>query len=206
MHSDGKILDILDTAGTLFVLTSTRRLYALGEKTMDEKLSDLYKKHMYHVALKITVNTTIDNRLIYQKFGDHLYSKGDYAQAVQQYIETIGYLDSSRVILKFLDAQFTSYLASYLEVYHCHPEADVSTDHTTLLIDCFTKMHADEKLRNFIGLNSTSIYHNKKLSFDVENAIQVLRDAAMRQKRYFGKETWPSFIIYSDSIRKSAGL
>ena len=36
MHSDGKILDILDTAGTLFVLTSTRRLYALGEKTMDE--------------------------------------------------------------------------------------------------------------------------------------------------------------------------
>ena len=111
---------------------------------MDEKLSDFVQKHMYHVALKITVNTTIDNRLIYQKFGDHLYSKGDYAQAVQQYIETIGYLDSSRVILKFLDAQFTSYLASYLEVYHCHPEADVSTDHTTLLIDCFTKMHADE--------------------------------------------------------------
>ena len=69
MHSDGKILDILDTAGTLFVLTSTRRLYALDEKTMDEKLSDLYKKHMYHVALKITVNTTIDNRLIYQKLG-----------------------------------------------------------------------------------------------------------------------------------------
>ena len=46
MHSDGKILDILDTAGTLFVLTSTRRLYALDEKTMDEKLSDLYKKHI----------------------------------------------------------------------------------------------------------------------------------------------------------------
>ena len=61
----------------------------------------------------------------------------------------------------------------------------MSTDHTTLLIDCFTKMHADEKLRNFIGLSSTSIYHNKKLSFDVENAIQVLRDAGYATEALF---------------------
>ena len=100
----------------------------------------MYKKHMYNVALKITANTPIDSRLIRKKFGDHLYSKGDYKHAVEQYIETIGYLDSSRVILKFLDAQCTSHLASYLEIYHRHPEAEVSTDHTTLLIDCFTKI------------------------------------------------------------------
>ena len=185
LHSDGKILDIFDSSGTLFVFTSTKRLYALDEKNIDEKLNDLYKKHMYNVALKIAANTPIDSRLIHKKFGDHLYSKGDYNQAVQQYIETIGYLDSSRVILKFLDAQNTSHLASYLEVYHRHPEAEVSTDHTTLLIDCFTKMHSDEKLRNFIGYNSTNLYRNKQLTFDVQTAITVLRDAGYASEALF---------------------
>jgi vacuolar protein sorting-associated protein 11 len=186
LHSDGKVLDMFDTSGTLFVFTSTGRLYALDEKSIDEKLNDLYKKHMYNVALKIVANTPIDSRLIYKKFGDHLYSKGDYNQAVQQYIETIGYLDSSRVILKFLDAQCTSHLASYLEVYHRHPEAEVSTDHTTLLIDCFTKMHADEKLRNFIGYNATNLYRTKKpLTFDVQTAIVVLRDADYASEALF---------------------
>ena len=38
-------------------------------------------------------------------YGDHLYKKGDYAGAIVQYQQTIGHVEPSYVIRKYLDAQ-----------------------------------------------------------------------------------------------------
>eukprot|EP00945_MAST-04E_sp_MAST-4E-sp1_P004799 g4799.t1 len=182
--SDGSAMHLVSTGGIVFLTTSTRRLYSLEEKTLMEKLNALYKKHMYSIALKIAVGSGVDSRAIYMQSADHLYSKGDFDQATQQYIETIGYLESSRVIRKFLGSQHIGNLASYLEAYHKHPEADLSVNHTTLLLKCFTKMEADEKLRGFIGYDNTKASATKKgsssstnMDFDVGAAIDVLSTA-----------------------------
>jgi hypothetical protein len=48
----------------------------------------------------------------------HLYRKGDYAKAIDQYILTINYLDPSYVIQSFLDGSKLDYLILYLEALH----------------------------------------------------------------------------------------
>ncbi len=52
------------------------------------------------------------------RWGDHLYSKGEYDAAMAQYGETIGQLEPSYVIRRFLDAQRIHSLTSYLEQLH----------------------------------------------------------------------------------------
>lgn len=55
---------------------------------------------------------------IHRSFGDQLYAKHDYDAAVQQYLATIGFLEPSYVIRKFLDAQRINNLTLYLEALH----------------------------------------------------------------------------------------
>lgn len=71
-------------------------------------------------------------------YGDHLHKKGDFEGAMQQYKSTIGHLDPSYVIRRFLDAQRIGLLTSYLEGLHDAGQA--SSDHTTLLLNCYTKL------------------------------------------------------------------
>lgn len=55
---------------------------------------------------------------IHRRYGDHLYGKHDYDGAMGQYIATIGYLEPSYVIRRFLDAQRIHNLTLYLEALH----------------------------------------------------------------------------------------
>ncbi|GFR48733.1 hypothetical protein Agub_g10691, partial [Astrephomene gubernaculifera] len=75
---------------------------------------------------------------IHQRWGDHLYGKGEFDAAMTQYLETVGQLEPSYVIRRFLDAQRIHNLTAYLEVMH---ERGLATcDHTTLLLNCYTKL------------------------------------------------------------------
>ena len=55
---------------------------------------------------------------IRRRYGDHLYAKHDYDAAMAQYVATIGFMEPSYVIRKFLDAQRIHNLTSYLEELH----------------------------------------------------------------------------------------
>lgn len=55
---------------------------------------------------------------IRRRYGDHLYAKHDYDAAMGQYCATIGFMEPSYVIRKFLDAQRIHNLTSYLEELH----------------------------------------------------------------------------------------
>ena len=55
---------------------------------------------------------------IQRRYADHLYAKHDYDAAMTQYLATIGHLEASFVIRKFLDAQRIPNLTSYLEALH----------------------------------------------------------------------------------------
>ena len=60
--------------------------------------------------MKITIS------LLFRQYGDHLYAKRDYEGAIVQYMKTIGTLEPSYVIRKFLDAQRIHNLTAYLQV------------------------------------------------------------------------------------------
>jgi len=51
-------------------------------------------------------------------YGDHLYEKGDYDGSLRQYARTIGHVEPSYVIRRFLDDQRIHNLTTYLEALH----------------------------------------------------------------------------------------
>ena len=119
---------------------------------------------------------------IYTTYGDHLYSKGDFDNAVIEYVRTIGRLEPSYVIKRFLDAQRIHNLTAYLEALHAAP-GQANEDHTTLLLNCYTKLK-DLKKKDLKKLDEF-IRTKKDLHFDVDTAIQVLRQAGYHEHALF---------------------
>jgi vacuolar protein sorting-associated protein 11 len=95
------------------------------------------------------------------KYGDYLYSKGDYDASMKQYILTIGNLEPSYVIRKFLDAQRINNLTLYLQ--ELHKKELANTNHTTLLLNCYTKLDDISRLDSFIDSDA---------SFDIKTALR----------------------------------
>jgi hypothetical protein len=94
------------------------------------------------------------------------------------------HVEPSYVIRKFLDAARIHNLTTYLEALH--EKGRANADHTTLLLNCYTKLKEEAKLKAFIrGSEDASKMLSKdedgnsesRLKFDVETAINVLRSA-----------------------------
>ncbi|CAK9303345.1 unnamed protein product [Gordionus sp. m RMFG-2023] len=136
-------------------------LLTLTEKSLSYKLETLFRKNLYNLALGLARNFTSpaskiaqnggddgnDNYQnnsvlanIFKLYGDHLYSKSDYENAINQYRKTLTlimsgrkeaknagfktYLEPSYVIRKYLKASqiklLTFYLEDYLKLYFTH--------------------------------------------------------------------------------------
>lgn len=166
------VLSVLPEWGSLFIISVDGKIHQLLEKDTQSKLSLLFKKNFYDVAIKIAKNQHYDSDGlvdIFRQYGDHLYAKGDHAGAIEQYVKTIGTLEPSYVIRKFLDAQKIHHLTAYLQSLHRLGLA--SEDHTTLLLNCYTKLKDCEKLDEFI------MTKDRDVDFDVDIAINVCRQA-----------------------------
>ncbi|OEH76660.1 hypothetical protein cyc_07055 [Cyclospora cayetanensis] len=85
---------------------------------------------------------------VYRLHGDWLYSKNMPEKAVEMYIKTIGFLEPSAVIQKFLDAQELSHLAFYL--LHLHLAGCAMQQHTLLFFKCTARLKDDALLASFL--------------------------------------------------------
>lgn len=75
----------------------------MDEKDTPTKLEILFKLNLYVLAINLAHMQKYDDTSIaeiFKKYGDHLYQKGDYDGAMEQYIRTIGQLEPSYVIRK----------------------------------------------------------------------------------------------------------
>ncbi|KAK9084651.1 hypothetical protein Sjap_025062 [Stephania japonica] len=186
--------------GNIILIMSDKSVLCVGEKDMESKLDMLFKKNLYTVAINLVHSQQADAAAtaeVLRKYGDHLYGKQDYDEAMAQYINTIGHLEPSYVIQKFLDAQRIYNLTNYLE--NLHEKGLASKDHTTLLLNCYTKLKDIEKLNVFIK-SEDGIGEHK---FDVETAIRVCRAAgyhehAMYVAKKAGRHEWYLKILLED--------
>ncbi|OVA10630.1 Clathrin [Macleaya cordata] len=186
--------------GNIILIMSDKTAISVGEKDMESKLDMLFKKNLYTVAINLVQSQQADAAAtaeVLRKYGDHLYGKQDYDEAMSQYIHTIGHLEPSYVIQKFLDAQRIYNLTNYLE--KLHEKGLASKDHTTLLLNCYTKLKDLEKLDVFIK-GEDGVGEHK---FDVETAIRVCRAAgyhehAMYVAKKAGKHEWYLKILLED--------
>jgi tetratricopeptide (TPR) repeat protein len=152
------------------------------EITTQSKFDLLFKKDMYEEAKKIARQLAssaaaggskadaMSSYNIELKYGDHLYEKGKYDEAVAQYIEAIRTTEPSYVIRKFLGEQRISNLTSYLEALHRNEHGRLANkNHTTLLLNCYAKLKSEDKMNEFI--------RREDITFDAVNAIHVCRQA-----------------------------
>ncbi|KAG0044794.1 hypothetical protein BGZ83_009928 [Gryganskiella cystojenkinii] len=185
---------IVENGGKASLQTSKRKdiveVYRLDEMETSVKLDILFKKNMYLLAINLAHNQKYDNASIsdiIKKYGDHLYNKGDYDGAMGQYVRTIGRLEPSYVIRKFLDAQRIYNLTSYLQELHSSGLAN--SDHTTLLLNCYTKLKDVKRLDEFIKTDTD-------LTFDLETAIQVCRQAGYHEHAVYLAEKFEEHDLY----------
>lgn len=162
--------------GELVVVTRQGKIFALTEKSTEDRLGVLFRRNQYELAVKIANNNNYDGIVdIFRQYGDHLYAKGDHDGAVTQYIKTIGRLEESYVIRKLLDAQKIKQLTDYLQALH--KKGLAKEDHTTLLINCYTNIKQVEILREFIKTSD--------LQFDAEIAIKVCRGSELYEEALY---------------------
>lgn len=63
----------------------------------------LYRKSLYTLALSLATTQGLDEGSvaeIHRRYGDHLYGRGEYDGAMQQFVCTIGHVQPSYVIRK----------------------------------------------------------------------------------------------------------
>ncbi|KAI6780863.1 Vacuolar protein sorting-associated protein-like protein [Emericellopsis cladophorae] len=160
---------IFEVWGDLYTMSEDGKVYRYHEKTLQQRLEMLYQRNMFPLAIELASNSGLDvdqQSLIFRKFGDHLYQKGDYDGSMVQYIRAIDATEPSQVIRKFLDSQRIHNLIMYLEQLHEHRKA--TADHTTLLLNCYAKLKDIDKLEKFIKSPGD-------LKFDLDTAIAMCR-------------------------------
>ncbi|XP_052743338.1 vacuolar protein sorting-associated protein 11 homolog [Bicyclus anynana] len=168
---------VLTEWGSFYILTKKKEMIYLDEKDLQSKLSMLFKKNLYDVAIRTASSQHYDIEglmEIYKQYGDHLYSKGDLKGAIDQYVKTIGWLETSYVIRKYLESRHLEPLVQYLEVLH--KKGCATEDHTTLLLTCYVKIDQHDqqgKLKEFINSK------DKAIDFDVDVAIKVVRQVSV---------------------------
>jgi len=99
------VRDVFSQWGNTYVLSNDGKLSCLQEKPTATKLDMLYRRGYYVLALDIAKTQQMSKESvahIHRQYGDHLYAKPDYDAAMQQYLQTIGYVQPSYVIRKVL--------------------------------------------------------------------------------------------------------
>lgn len=175
---------VISQWGCIYVLSSDGKLTCLQETPNSQKLEMLYSRSLYVIALNLAKTQKMDEHSladIRRQYGDHLYSNGDYDGAMHQYILTIGQVQPSYVIRKYLDAQRIHGLVTYLQELHSLGLANA--DHTTLLLNTYTKLKDVSRLDTFIKTEARRTMLRadgeevEELPFDLETAIRVCRQA-----------------------------
>ncbi|KAH7922180.1 hypothetical protein BV22DRAFT_1037818 [Leucogyrophana mollusca] len=174
------VREVVSEWGQIYVVVNNGRLSCLVEKPTSEKLAMLYQKAYYPLAISLAKTQRLDEANVadvHRQYGDYLYSKADYDGAMQQFVLTIGHVQPSYVIRKFLDAQRIHNLVTYLQELHSLGLAN--SDHTTLLLNTYTKLKDVARLDSFIKTESrrSSGDGANELPFDLDTAIRVCRQA-----------------------------
>ncbi|KAM3511433.1 hypothetical protein MY11210_004925 [Beauveria gryllotalpidicola] len=184
--------------GDIFTVTEQGKVNRYHEKPLQQRLDMIYQRNMFPLALELARNSGMSSKeqsVIYRKFGDYLYQKADYDGSMVQYIRAIDSTEPSQVIRKFLDTQRIHNLIRYLEELHEHRKA--TSDHTTLLLNCYAKLKDKEKLEKFIESPGD-------LKFDLDTAISMCRQGGYyEQAAYLAKKHGETELVVDILIEDS---
>ncbi|EYB98469.1 hypothetical protein Y032_0131g1645 [Ancylostoma ceylanicum] len=165
---------------SLMILSKDGTLSELTEKNLNAKLDILFKKNLYDVAVILAKGSrdgTEHLKSIHAKYGDYLYGKGDFNNAVSEYKETIGMLEPSYVIKRYLDGSRLRQLCVYLEALH---DTDRYTlHHTNILLNCYAQLEERKKMLKFLEKIANDGKTDMSSIFEVLRSLKMSEDASI---------------------------
>ena len=87
---------------------------------------------------------------MHRRYADHLHSRGDHRNAVDEYAETIGHLAPSAVLKRFLGVQQVDHLAAYLAALHRRRDRVMPTRSTPPSSPCYCKLGDAQAIDEFV--------------------------------------------------------
>mmetsp|Transcript_27771 Transcript_27771/g.42540 ORF Transcript_27771/g.42540 Transcript_27771/m.42540 type:complete len:1320 (+) Transcript_27771:112-4071(+) len=202
------------------VLTSGGSLVTLTEKVTGDKVSLLVQKNLYAAAISMAFADpsyeASDITALFRRHAEHLYRKNDFSAAMDQYIYTIGSLEPSHVIFRFLDAPKIPLLTKYLE--ELRSQGIATSVHSELLKTCYLKLNdvgmaekisaSLSKSMTFSTCNSVvaNLLHSPTealatiCSFDAQNVVDALRTHGPILAKALPKETAGLVISLCDGV------
>ena len=102
------------------VSETDNQLSRLDEHSTTAKLDILYRRNLYTLAISLARSSGLGDSGaadIHRRYGDYLYTKGDFDGAMNQFVKTLGSLQPSYVIRKVC----------------CRPAITLLTDSTSML-------------------------------------------------------------------------
>jgi hypothetical protein len=160
------------------VLTSGGSLVTLTEKLTEEKIALLVQKNLYSAAIVVAYADpsfeAADITTLYQRYAEHLYKKGDFSGAMDQYMHTIGSLESSHVIFRYIDAPKIPLLVKYLEKLRSRELA--TPVHNELLRTCYLKLN-DTEAAEAIAVSTSRSVNSSSLASILMNLTNNPKEA-----------------------------
>ena len=156
-----------------------RCIVKLAEISSIEKIKVLLKRSLFKEATMIAMSESVPDEIkavIAKEHGDHKYKNGQFDQAMEEYVKTIGFEAPSYVIERFLEVQKLDFLILYLETLIDTPVGANSQmlgdnkDYTALLLNCYVKQEQTDKIKQLMNRN-----RGTNTIFDVKTAIEVCR-------------------------------
>lgn len=194
------------------IFTSGGSIVTLTEKLTEEKISLLVQKNLYSPAIVVAyADPSYEAERItslYRSYAEHLYRKGDFSGAIDQYCHTIGSLESSHVIFRFLDAPKIPLLVKYLEKLR---ERELATPvHNELLRTCYLKLN-DTEAADAIAASATSSVNKASMASILANLSNNPKEALATICSLEAAQTAEILVIHGASLaralpRETAGV
>ena len=160
----------------------------LKEISSSQKLDQFYilnefsaaETYVKHKPNLYDIEPTISE--ICKKRGDFFYNKGEYKNAINEYIKTIFHIDPSLIIEKFLDTSKLEFLIMFLEEinnnikYNMTLSEEKRKNFVVLLLYCYLRGKKENKMNEFIQ----KAYLNKQILL-IKSAINICKKNNLKE-------------------------
>ena len=121
---------------------------------------------------------------------------------MNEYVLTIPYTNASYVIRRYLDSSQIHMLIRYLEQLHLRGVA--CSEHTMLLMNCYTKLHDHKKLQQFIEEDSLSSHYDPKTAIEALTSAGFYNEALQLAANHHLHEWYVSIQVEKTNSLKEA--
>ncbi|VDK48652.1 unnamed protein product [Taenia asiatica] len=174
---------IITGFGGLFVLCVEEgsKIVELVEKDTQSMLDILFARKSFSLALGIAESDKYSEEElahIHRRYADHLFNQKQYDLAVKEYIQTIGTVEASYVVLRFLESGLITHLVQYLEALVASDNMThgrLTKDHTALLLNSYARLDDKERIDAFLD-DHTALLLNSYARLDDKERIDAFLD------------------------------